>query len=120
MLMKGFMQTMTTIMSLSPEILLAIAGLLGPSDVACLHLANKQIYLLVCQLDFRRHLEEGSRVLAEVERQGLESERRSLMVRLRADYPEDEFGLCEFCLKYKRYDDNWVQKRVNVGSQSRR
>lgn len=94
-----------------------IARSLGPADAACLHMVNKEIHHIIRRhLDFAEHLVESSETSSEEDLLEARRERRSLMERLRADYPEEDFGLCGFCLKYKRYDDDWAQKRVSAGS----
>lgn len=112
---------MPRLTSLSTELLVMIARLLGPADAACLYMVNKEFHqLLRCHLDFARHLVESPDTSPEVDLLEVRRERRSLMERLRADYSEEDFGLCEFCLTYKRYDDDWAQKRISAGSSKER
>lgn len=113
-LMKDSIQTMTTLATYPKELLLLIAGNLAPADVACFHLANKHIHSILRRLDFRCDLMEGADD-SQDDLLSVRRERRSLMKRLRGSIPE-EFDYCSICTKYKRYDEDWVQKRVSIGS----
>lgn len=78
---------MARLLSLSLELLVMIARLLGPADAACLHMVNKKFHLIIQRhVNFAKHLVESPKTSSEEELLESRRERRSLMERLRADH----------------------------------
>ncbi len=98
-----------------------MARKLAPADLACLHMVNKEIHSAILRfLDVRGGLMASPGGSSDEDRIEIERERRSLMWRLLADRSWEGLEYCEFCMKIKPFDDEWVQRRVSVGSAEQR
>lgn len=107
--MKGNLQIMRTLANYPGELLLLIAKNLGPADIACFYLTNKHIHSFLHHFNFRNELIESRDSKHVI---STRKERLSLMIRLRESIPKD-WEYCAGCCKYKRYDEDWLQERVD-------